>query len=382
MKVLFFIDGSKKGYGSEKVAVDVIDNLSQRGVEFIVITTVSGFVREYCIKNNIETHLLSFYSYMYRSSKIKVIEYLKRLLQIIYGFTLDAVCIFKLKKMIDLSEIDLIYTNHSKNFIGGIISRRYKIPHIIHLHELFNGHYYVYPLLPNQSDWLNKHTDIFISCAKLVAKNWVNAGIDNHKIINIYNGIDYRTIPVKNTVSNDILKIVMVASVSKQKGQLLVLKALMNISNEKRKNIVIDFYGGSEDDESSKVEEYINKNSIRARLIGYDENVKEKLQSYDIGINCSRAEACSISILEYKAAGLAVVASDAGGTKEIIKHNYDGMLFNRKNLNELSNIIEFLYDNREDISRLGQNARSNVEEKFGIDTFYDKVYDVFKKSIV
>ena len=224
MKVLFFVFGSKQKYGSEKVAVDVIERLSKMGNEFIVITAMDGYVRDYCKNNNIETYRIKFYSYLYRRSRFVLLEMIKRILQVIYGVFLDCYAVIKLKQKVDLSNIDLIYTNHYNNLIGGYISRKYKIPHIVHLHELFHGHFSTYPLLPNQIKWVDKHTDSFISCAKNVKENWVKAGLDPQKIKNIYNGIEVDTIPSKQCYpcAGEKIKMVMVASISSAKGQHII----------------------------------------------------------------------------------------------------------------------------------------------------------------
>ena len=379
MKILFFVDGSKNKYGSEKVAVDVIEKLSQKGIKFIVITAMPGYVRDYCLENGIETYLIKFYSFMYRNSRFKLLEMLKRFIQIIYGCGLDYISIKRITKRVDLNSIDIIYTNHARNLVGGVIAKKFHIYHIIHLHELINGHYYIYPLIPNQIKWVNNHTDCFISCANNVKKNWVKAGLDEHKVVNIYNGIEVDSIPAKHIYNgeDEPLKIVMVASVSKQKGQYILLKAIKKIDKNIRNNIIIDFYGEPDGEEDRILKKYAKDNNINANFVGYDTEIKQKLKNYDIGVNCSRAEACSISILEYKAAGLAVIATDTGGTSEIINDKVDGLLFNRKDINKLSEYIIRLYNNRQEIQKLGKNARNNVCELYSKDDFIDNIYQLF-----
>ncbi len=56
-------------------------------------------------------------------------------------------------------------------------------------------------------------------------------------------------------------------------------------------------------------------------------------------------ENCSMSILEAKSFGLPVIASDTGGTPEIVRHGRDGFLFERGNAIQLAGYIQKLYRN-------------------------------------
>ena len=51
------------------------------------------------------------------------------------------------------------------------------------------------------------------------------------------------------------------------------------------------------------------------------------LGGYDVGLACSKAEAFGRIILEYRAAGLAVVAARSGSFPELVRGGEDGLLY-------------------------------------------------------
>ncbi|MFD2639184.1 glycosyltransferase family 4 protein [Piscibacillus salipiscarius] len=73
-------------------------------------------------------------------------------------------------------------------------------------------------------------------------------------------------------------------------------------------------------------------------------------------------EATSIAALEGMAAGKPVVASSIGGLKELIQHEYNGILFEEKKIDDLTNHIIGLLNNREQANKLGEQAKEYVSQ--------------------
>lgn len=93
------------------------------------------------------------------------------------------------------------------------------------------------------------------------------------------------------------------------------------------------------------------------------------LKIADVAVNPLRREACmeigvSNKLLEYMAAGKAVVVSDMAGHREIIRPGYNGLLFDPNDSADLAEKIRFLANDSERIRRLGFNASRDFMEKY------------------
>ena len=97
------------------------------------------------------------------------------------------------------------------------------------------------------------------------------------------------------------------------------------------------------------------------------EDIPSILRRADIFVNPSYSEGLPTSVLEACAAGCAVVATDVGGTSEIIQDGQTGLLVTPGNRGELVEKINYLIKNKEIREEIGVSARTYVMEKFSWD---------------
>lgn len=72
----------------------------------------------------------------------------------------------------------------------------------------------------------------------------------------------------------------------------------------------------------------------------------------------------SWSMLNAMACGCCVVASDTQPVQEVIKNNYNGLLFDFHNINEQVEKIEYALDNQDKVKEIRNNARQTIVEKY------------------
>lgn len=87
-------------------------------------------------------------------------------------------------------------------------------------------------------------------------------------------------------------------------------------------------------------------------------------------------EVFGLSILEAMSSGLAVIATDCVGPKEIIENNVDGILIQQRNLNELREKLGLLVKYKKLREELGRNARKKVLENYDIKKISEK-WEIF-----
>ena len=90
-------------------------------------------------------------------------------------------------------------------------------------------------------------------------------------------------------------------------------------------------------------------------------NFYKKINVY---INIPSRESFGVAVLEAAAAGLPSIVSNIGGLPEIVLHKETGLIVDRNDKNEIINAMNYFVNNKEEIIKIGLNAKSFVEEKY------------------
>ena len=191
---------------------------------------------------------------------------------------------------------------------------------------------------------------------KLFAKN---------KVITIPNGI---TIP-EEEMGNDNEKIEMISlgRIEKEKGMHFAVQAVSKLNEMEREKIHLNIVGEGPYLESIRelighleLGQYI---SCHGRLS--DENLDAMFNRCQIHIMpTTRQEGLPLTILEGMAYGLATIASDIGGISGVITDEFDGFLIKPGNVDELTNVLVKIINDKEKRISTGQNARGTILEKY------------------
>lgn len=105
--------------------------------------------------------------------------------------------------------------------------------------------------------------------------------------------------------------------------------------------------------------------------------VIDVLSATDIFVNPSYSEGLGISVMEAASIGLPIIATDVGGTREIITTDKTGILIKARDVGQLVEELCRLRANAELRKKLGGNARILAERKFNWDKItgeYIKLY--------
>lgn len=89
-------------------------------------------------------------------------------------------------------------------------------------------------------------------------------------------------------------------------------------------------------------------------------------------------ENCPMNVLEAKALGKAVIASNIGGIPELIRDGVDGYLFSPGDISDLVSKVDEIESKFLDF---GRKARLDVEERFSQDTHYKKLMNIYNDVI-
>lgn len=371
--------------GATKSMLSLANKLNETS-KICVITPHKKNVYEYCKKNNIFVVVIPYIPYLIADSSSKINSFVRHILKPILIFFHNIVNFISVKyahKYIDFDNYQIIHTNMIRDDFGMQLAKKYNKKHIMHLREFGNIDYkYIY-LKKEYIKYIDKGTNLFIAISDSIKEHYINKGISEYKLKRIYNGVDVDNIVIKNSafLNEGLIKIIFTGGITENKGQADLINAMKNLPKEIQKKIIVDFYGKEDEKYVNYLKKIISEEKIMSKINfkGYVSNINELLCNYDIGMMCSVSEAFGRTTIEYMAAGLVVIASNKGANNELIKDNINGIIYNKDNLESLSNILKHIANSEIDLSNISQNAIKYSRKNFSSDLNAKNIFNEYLK---
>lgn len=289
-------------------------------------------------------------------------------------------------------KIDIVQTYHFSSDVWGVLIAKLAGVKVIFSNRRDMGfwrgrqHVRVYQLV---NRWVSK----VIVNARSIRDMVVNEeGFPAEKVEVIYNGVEIQSgqgapvdpSEVRRSIgigSNDLV-LMQVANLKPVKCHTYVLKAMPDILKE-FPNVKLVLIG--EDMLDGQLEKEAKELGIEGSVLflGKRKDVGQLLSIADIGILSSRSEGMSNAILEYMTAGKPVVATNVGGTPEMIEDGLNGLLVPKEDSAAIKEaVVKLLRD--EGLRRtLGGRGREGSLERFsmpGMVNNYLRLYDQHLKT--
>lgn len=384
--VLFVFHNSDYYSGATRSLLDIIDNyIEKKTINIVALFPKNGTAVDYLVEKGIPVYFC-FYTELVANINQhwvkKIIAFPYRLVRLLYS----SYCIYKLKGVLKNNKIDIVYTNTSVIFVGGLINKFFNIPHIWHFREFrkedqnidfFFGEKLFFRFAKKYS---NK---IIVISKSMYQKHVIN--IPKEKLKIIYNDISPKYINPKKcfNLENQKLELLISGTLSEGKGQLDVLKALKILIN-KGYDLTLNIAGNTECNYFKVLSKFVKDNKLENNVVfhGLVKNMNKLRDKMDIGIVASKCEAFGRVTIEGMLSSLAMIGSNSAGTSELIEDNFTGLLYKTGNVEELASKIEYLYLNRAEIKRLGQNGFKYAMEKFTTGKCSDSILEIIKEMII
>jgi glycosyltransferase involved in cell wall biosynthesis len=165
----------------------------------------------------------------------------------------------------------------------------------------------------------------------------------------------------------------IVGRIEEEKGQYKVIEAIAKLQELPIKALIVG--SAMSDEYLQKLKLKVKELAIEDRVIftGFTQDVNEHMALSDTVVLATENETFGLVVIEAMANKKVVIATAKGGPLEIIEDEVDGLLFDGS-VEDLSEKIKFLYNNREEKMRIEQNALNKVEKKFDEVTQLEKLY--------
>lgn len=173
--------------------------------------------------------------------------------------------------------------------------------------------------------------------------------------------------------------------VHKVKRVHLIIEALSKLNKSDVKVRWIHFGGGQDLDAMKKYAEERLTGKVDFRFAGQVTNTFildfYKKHHIDLFVNVSASEGIPVSIMEAISFSIPVIATDVGGTREIVINGENGLLLTKNfEIEELTQMIEYLRVNKDVLDAFRKKSRVIWEKTYSSDTNYRKFYNELLES--
>ena len=178
------------------------------------------------------------------------------------------------------------------------------------------------------------------------------------------------------TEGRDIPLVLTPARLHEQKGHAYLLQAATLVPEAK-------FIFAGDGPERVKLELQCRQLGLEERVsfLGQRDDVPELLAACDLFVLPSLYEGMPVSVLEAMAAGKPVIATNVGGTDEVVINENTGVLLPPMNAAALATSITRLLADRALAARLAENGRKRATEMFSIESMVRGVTNVYDEVL-
>ncbi len=104
----------------------------------------------------------------------------------------------------------------------------------------------------------------------------------------------------------------------------------------------------------------------------YYDKVVELMAGCTVYVLASRTEGIPRVLIEAMACKKPIVASDVGGVTTVVRDRFNGLIFEKENIDELASKLRLILSNKELALRLGENGYRYVKKHFSEEVFLDR----------
>lgn len=165
------------------------------------------------------------------------------------------------------------------------------------------------------------------------------------------------------------------------KGVIDLLKAFVQLASPTSICCII-----GDGPEREKIESFIKMHQISDKVVLLGEKpfpeAMALLKGFDIFVNPSYTEGIPTAVIEAALSRKAIIATNVGGTPEIITGKGDGFLIAPHDVSDLKVKLTLLLEDVVLRNSCGQNAYARVKDKFSWDQSVKKYLDIFNTLLV
>lgn len=285
----------------------------------------------------------------------------------------------ELRQVVDRIAPDLMHANSlSMGRLTGALGHEFHCVRTGHLRDIIR-------LSKAAVRDLNQN-DRLIAVSQATADAHLDQGFDKHRVEVVYNGVDCeRFRPRERTdfwhnefgathASNPKRFVALtVGQIGLRKGLDTLTEAAVELGADRGIDFVLVGERFSQKDESIEFDRQIDHRFAEAGLshrlhrLGYRTDVARLMNESHVLVHAAKQEPFGRVLLEAAASGLPIVATDVGGTREMLADDESASLVPPQDPTAMVNAIRRIRNDSTLSQRLSTSARQDVSQRFNID---------------
>lgn len=376
---ILFITHYTGMYGAnQSMCTLMVELREQYGITPLVLLPTEGDICKFLKNNNIQ-YFISHY-YWWVNAEHGLFQYLLNWRKQFINFRR----VSKIVQLFDSYTVSLVYSNSITINIGYFISRKLNCPHIWHIRESLKAYHFKFSMGYFLSKFfLQKGAKKYILISDFLKNDYLPF-LPQHRMIRIYNGIDFSGYEVNTIKPANVFHIAIEGILSEQKNQLDALHALkILIERYQVKQIQLHFIGGYKEPYYTEMKNYVRENQLGnyVQFHGHMAQVDQILSKMHLGLMCSENEAFGRVTVEYMRSTMPVIASNSGANPELVKEDYNGYLYTIYHPEELAEKIFTIIQSPEKYKQMGINAFYYGKTHFSSEQNTKAIYKVIQEII-
>ena len=282
-----------------------------------------------------------------------------------------------LRRLIRREEISLVHTNGLMNLQAALAARLEGAPLVWHLNDVFTPPFLRALLVPLVRRWAGRIAVASRAVADCCFRD-VSAIEDHLQLLyapvdlwEFHPGVSGARVRQEFEISPDAPVIGLVANVCPGKGHEYFLDATSQIQRRypQAKFLVV----GGKLENRRDFWDALQQQTARLQLqhdvmfTGRRNDVPQLLRAMTVCVQASESEACPMAVLEASACGLPVVATNVGGTAELVEHGVTGILIEPREPAQIARAVLRLLDSPAEARQMGLAGVQRMRERFSLE---------------
>jgi len=191
----------------------------------------------------------------------------------------------------------------------------------------------------------------------------------------VYNGFDLvRAVGWDSRSAAGPAVVGMIAEFNRYKDYRTFIEAALEVIAVRSDVVFVTVGDGETLDEMRRL---VPEGCTAIKFLGRRTDVEELIQTFTIGVLATFTEGLSNSVMEYMAFAKPVVATDGGGSRELIVERETGTLVRAQDPHALAEAIAHLLDRPALARTMGHAGRQRIQNEFSLEAMVQKTVDVY-----
>ncbi|MCE4976460.1 glycosyltransferase [Staphylococcus hominis] len=259
----------------------------------------------------------------------------------------------------------MLETNHKK-------AKKFAVIHINHYKNFDNS-----GAVKKKEDYILKNANKINGVIVLTEAQRKDI-VKDYKINNVYVISNFINITENYCDTSNSNIVGHISRLVPQKGLTYLIEVAEKVI---KKNNQVEFHLYGNGEERKKLENLIHEKKLNnnVKLLGYTNNAIEKIKEFACVVSTSQFEGQGLSIIEAMLLKKPVIAFDVKyGPSDFIRDEENGYLIDNKNIEEMSNKILRVLNDKKLRDELGKKGRETIIELYNSEKLIQKWKELFK----